>query len=335
MCLATAWLLAPNQPSSANTGQSPPVMLAGMTLSEKAGGILVTAVAPGSAAARAGIEVGDIIFGASSKPIKSPEELAAIVEMNKGRPVLLQVRRGDDGVFIALSDSPSPQVSTRRTEDKTDSSTAVAAEEPATPAARQEIFIRKCMANQQGTYPVCYLKWLASEGNRPSQKKGSEQAVRATLTDKVPSSDEVIAAIVRKMNKADDIELADLKKTTASIDIQQCLGEAENDCGTMGNGAVTWRGNSFNNYANRGECIEDQQKICKDDLAEHREKIANFRYRSTKFVFTVLKTNNYEGTVISYVDAREKGTDDTEHNKVTLRLVGNIRTVVSAELVRN
>jgi len=65
-------------------------------------GVLVTKVAPGSPAETAGVEPGDIILGANQKPVKSPDELLAIVNGNKGRPLLLQIRRGDDGLFVVI-----------------------------------------------------------------------------------------------------------------------------------------------------------------------------------------------------------------------------------------
>jgi serine protease Do/serine protease DegQ len=85
--------------------------LAGMSLAPipqdnplygKAEGIIVQKVDPGSPAEDAGIEPGDIILSADQKPIKAPQDLADLVEANKGKPLLLHVRRGDDELFVVI-----------------------------------------------------------------------------------------------------------------------------------------------------------------------------------------------------------------------------------------
>jgi serine protease Do len=65
-------------------------------------GVLVTKVAPGSAAENAGVEAGDIILAANQQPLKTPEDLLKIVDASKGKPLLLQIRRGDDGLFVVI-----------------------------------------------------------------------------------------------------------------------------------------------------------------------------------------------------------------------------------------
>jgi S1-C subfamily serine protease len=65
-------------------------------------GVLITKVAPNSPAETAGVEPGDIVLGANQQPVKTPQELLAIVQASKGKPLLLQIRRGDDGLFVVI-----------------------------------------------------------------------------------------------------------------------------------------------------------------------------------------------------------------------------------------
>ena len=71
-------------------------------LSGEVKGVFVVEVASGSAADQAGIEAGDIIVGANQQPVTTPKELIDIVTANKGKPLLLTVRRGDSGLFLAI-----------------------------------------------------------------------------------------------------------------------------------------------------------------------------------------------------------------------------------------
>ncbi len=64
-------------------------------------GVVVTAVAPGSAAAGAGLRAGDVIAEANREPVASPEALAAQIERAKRR-VLLLVWRGNHTLFLVL-----------------------------------------------------------------------------------------------------------------------------------------------------------------------------------------------------------------------------------------
>jgi serine protease Do len=67
-------------------------------------GALVGDVAPGSAAARAGLRPGDVVTEAQGKPIKSPNELVSVLEkLSSGQVVRLKVLRGDGKSFIALA----------------------------------------------------------------------------------------------------------------------------------------------------------------------------------------------------------------------------------------
>jgi serine protease Do len=70
---------------------------------EKADGIVVAAVEPGSAADEAGIRRGDVIVEIDRKPIRNLEEYKkSIATVRKGKGVLFLVRRGESTLFLAL-----------------------------------------------------------------------------------------------------------------------------------------------------------------------------------------------------------------------------------------
>jgi serine protease Do len=70
---------------------------------EKADGVVVTAVEPGSAADEAGIRRGDVILEVDRKPIRNLEEYRkSIAGIRKGKGVLFLVRRGESTLFLAL-----------------------------------------------------------------------------------------------------------------------------------------------------------------------------------------------------------------------------------------
>jgi len=70
---------------------------------EKAEGVVVAAVDPGSAADDAGIRRGDVIVEVDRKPIRSIDEYKkAVAGARKGKGVLLLVRRGESTLFLAL-----------------------------------------------------------------------------------------------------------------------------------------------------------------------------------------------------------------------------------------
>ena len=71
---------------------------------ETSGGALVSEVAPGSAAARAGLRPGDVVVEAQGKPVSSPNELAGVLQkLGSGQVVRLKVQRGEVKTFIALA----------------------------------------------------------------------------------------------------------------------------------------------------------------------------------------------------------------------------------------
>ena len=70
---------------------------------EKAEGIVVSAVEPGSAADEAGIRRGDVIVEIDRKAIRNLEEYKkSIATVRKGKGVLFLVRRGESTLFLAL-----------------------------------------------------------------------------------------------------------------------------------------------------------------------------------------------------------------------------------------
>jgi len=70
---------------------------------EKADGVVVSAVEPGSSADEAGIRRGDVIVEIDRKPIRSLDEYKkSIATVRKGKGVLFLVRRGESTLFLAL-----------------------------------------------------------------------------------------------------------------------------------------------------------------------------------------------------------------------------------------
>jgi serine protease Do len=69
-----------------------------------ASGVLVQGVRPGSPGADGGLRRGDLIITADRKPVAEPDDVAAAWEdaLKAARPLLLQIRRGSDGLFVAL-----------------------------------------------------------------------------------------------------------------------------------------------------------------------------------------------------------------------------------------
>ncbi|HEY2587300.1 MAG TPA: trypsin-like peptidase domain-containing protein [Tepidisphaeraceae bacterium] len=66
-------------------------------------GAVVTAVAPRSAAERAGVQVGDVITQVDRKPVKSAEEASSLITKHTGKaPILLYVTGTDGGHIVAV-----------------------------------------------------------------------------------------------------------------------------------------------------------------------------------------------------------------------------------------
>ncbi len=92
--------------------EAPTQRMAGLTLSPipqdnknygKVNGLYVANVDNGSDADEAGVQPGDIITSVDNKPVASAQDLAKVVQNeNPNKPSLLQVRRGDSSVYVAL-----------------------------------------------------------------------------------------------------------------------------------------------------------------------------------------------------------------------------------------
>jgi len=82
-----------------------PQMAEGLGL-ERAEGVVITAVAPGSPADEAGLRRGDVILEIDRKPVrKLPDYRKALGEVKKGKGILFLVRRGESTLFLALKPS--------------------------------------------------------------------------------------------------------------------------------------------------------------------------------------------------------------------------------------
>jgi serine protease Do len=73
-------------------------------LGPDAGGVVVRGVRPGGLAAEGGVRPGDLILEAGRMPAREPEDVAAAWQAAKmaKRPLLLQIRRGDDSLYLAI-----------------------------------------------------------------------------------------------------------------------------------------------------------------------------------------------------------------------------------------
>jgi serine protease Do len=71
---------------------------------KKADGVVVTQVEPGSPAAEAGLQSGDVVREVNRKPIKNAEDLLRKIEQAKGQDnVLLFIQRGEHKLFAAIT----------------------------------------------------------------------------------------------------------------------------------------------------------------------------------------------------------------------------------------
>jgi len=66
-------------------------------------GVVVTAVKPGSIAARTGIEAGTVILQVNQQPLTSAADFKRALEQNPANRVLLLIRRGDMQQFVVLN----------------------------------------------------------------------------------------------------------------------------------------------------------------------------------------------------------------------------------------
>jgi predicted metalloprotease with PDZ domain len=76
---------------------------------EGEGGVLIADVSPDGAAARAGIQRGDVILEVAQEAVSKPEQVVAAVSKAKpGDVVLLRVKRGNQATFIPVK-IPEPE----------------------------------------------------------------------------------------------------------------------------------------------------------------------------------------------------------------------------------
>src|SRR6266478_4389890 len=68
-------------------------------------GVVVTAVAPDSAAAEAGLKPGDVIQEINRKPVKTAEQAVRMTEDGKDKVTLLRVWRGGGSRFVVVDES--------------------------------------------------------------------------------------------------------------------------------------------------------------------------------------------------------------------------------------
>ena len=71
---------------------------------EKAGGVVVAGVEPGSPAADVGIQPGDVIQGVNQKPVRDVDDFVVKIEKaGKQENVLLLIKRGNNNLYAALT----------------------------------------------------------------------------------------------------------------------------------------------------------------------------------------------------------------------------------------
>jgi Do/DeqQ family serine protease len=105
---------AQDTPPQADTAPAPPSPSAGLMVRplkadaalamklQGEDGLLVTSVQPGSAAAAAGVQVGDVITSVGSTPVRTKEDLLKALDSASGGAVMLNLNRGDQKTYEIL-----------------------------------------------------------------------------------------------------------------------------------------------------------------------------------------------------------------------------------------
>jgi hypothetical protein len=186
-------------------------------------------------------------------------------------------------------------------------------------------------------------------GTSNARPAAVSSVVEAAAAD-IPSDDEVRAAAIAFMNEIDDDQVPYLKSEMPSR--QQCLSifdspdwvaegaECHNSLNSLDQLDVQ-KGESLEAFKNEiaplnlqactvaldsvsyaGEAASDCRGTVKE-FADYKSKIADMKYNSIDSVFNVVSIGNYEGTIISYVDIRKKGSDDWAHGKLRIKRVNN------------
>lgn len=71
-------------------------------LDEEATGVVVTSLAPSGPAAKAGLQVGDVIVKFGNEDITTPEALTELVQEGDADPALVLINRGGQQIFVAV-----------------------------------------------------------------------------------------------------------------------------------------------------------------------------------------------------------------------------------------
>lgn len=69
---------------------------------ERAEGVVITSINPGSPADEAGLRRGDVILEIDRKPVRNLADYKKVIGERKGKGILFLVRRGDNTLFLAL-----------------------------------------------------------------------------------------------------------------------------------------------------------------------------------------------------------------------------------------
>jgi Do/DeqQ family serine protease len=95
---------APRAASAFGLGTEPltPTLAARLGLRRDEKGLVVVEVTPGSPAAAAGLEEGDVILEVDRQPARASSDLAKAASAAGGRPLLLLVNRGGNTIFVTL-----------------------------------------------------------------------------------------------------------------------------------------------------------------------------------------------------------------------------------------
>ncbi len=150
------------------------------------------------------------------------------------------------------------------------------------------------------------------------------------VDDARPSDVEVISAVAAFWKRTDDRELANLQKTLRERILRQQA--PDNFCTAARIAADPCRPFALAN-SSVGCVCELQQRQNQQGVDEAKSALATFvplRPMSDAF-FTVEKTDNYEGNIISYIGLRWKGEEKVYPIKVFLRWEGSLLTVVRTE----
>jgi len=70
---------------------------------KKSAGVVVTGIEPGSPAAEANLQIGDVISAVNRKPVRNVDDFVKAVEKAKGESLLLLVQRGPNALFAAVT----------------------------------------------------------------------------------------------------------------------------------------------------------------------------------------------------------------------------------------